>query len=81
MPSHKWDHDKARFIAAHESPDGNGRHERTCIVCQMTKITIIPPRGLGGFPWHQWRTKDGDIWTGEATPPCLVAKPVEVRAA
>jgi hypothetical protein len=35
-------------------------------------------RTVAACELDDWRR---NIWTGEATPPCLVAKPVEVRAA
>lgn len=76
---HKWPEDRhAKIFLAQETRDGLERHERTCIQCGMTRITVIPPVG---WPWHEWRTKDGPVWVGEATPPCLfvvvkqVAKP------
>ncbi len=65
---HKWDRDHEKHIAACDSIDGNERTERECQHCGMWKITVHPPHGL---PWREWRTKNGDRWWGQATPPCL----------
>ena len=76
---HKWPDDKrATVLVAHETPDGNERHERTCLQCGMTRITVVPPHG---YPWHEWRTRDGQVWVGEATPPCLFGALKAVEAA
>jgi hypothetical protein len=63
---HAWDHANERRLSS--GPDGNARNERDCIHCGMTRITVIPPHG---FPWHEWRTREGKVWVGEATPPCV----------
>lgn len=42
--------------------------ERTCALCGMVKITVHPPQG---FPWREWRTREGKPWQDENTPPCL----------
>lgn len=52
-----------------ECADGNARTERECAHCHLMKITVHPPHGL---PWREWRTKNGEVWQGTATPPCLV---------
>lgn len=65
---HRWDHDATKHLAASEFPDGNGRTLRVCKQCGMTKITV---HGTDGTFWHEWKTKVGTVWTGEATPPCL----------
>lgn len=44
------------------------RTERTCSFCGMVKITVHPPQG---WPWREWRTREGKRWEGERTPPCL----------
>jgi hypothetical protein len=66
--NHSWGEPKT--ILPHESPDGNERTDRVCSLCSMVKITVHPGRG---FPWRAWRTKDGKLWVGDATPPCLGA--------
>ncbi|MPZ58455.1 MAG: hypothetical protein GEU91_18575 [Rhizobiales bacterium] len=63
---HRWE--GHRWIHGHDSPDGCSRTERTCVLCTMVKITVHPPQGL---PWREWRTFDGKVWHGTATPPCL----------
>lgn len=65
---HRWDYDNEKRIPASESPDKNGRTERTCLLCRMVKITVHVPRG---YPEREWRTAAGDVWRGDATPPCL----------
>ena len=65
---HKWDRDHERRLDGSTFADGNARTERDCIHCAMTKITVHPVQGL---PWREWRTKNGDLWVGTATPPCL----------
>jgi len=65
---HEWRKLPAVYLAAADSPDGNGRTERPCSLCGLRKITV---HGAQGFPWREWRTAAGKVWTGEATPPCL----------
>lgn len=48
------------------------RTERTCALCGLVKITVHPPQG---WPWREWRTREGKRWEGENTPPCLEAAP------
>ncbi len=80
MPSlakrHSWNATDPKRIAACDCPDGNDRTEKTCPVCGLVKITVHPAQG---FPWREWRTKDGKRWVGDATPPCVEAMaPAEV---
>lgn len=65
---HKWDNETEKRIAATEFSDGNARNIKSCQVCSMKRITVIPPNG---FPWHEWLTADGRKWVGETTPPCF----------
>lgn len=72
---HKWDHDNEKRLAACESTDGNARNARPCLNCGLIKVTVITSE----FPpkyWHEWHTSDGQIWIGEATPPCLTVPKV-----
>jgi hypothetical protein len=71
-PRHRWNDIPERRIHAVETKDGNGRTERTCAVCWLVKITVHPPYGDA---WREWRTRDGGLWQGSDTPPCLPAKP------
>ena len=82
QPRHKWNHANERRLPAYDAKDGNARNERDCTQCGMTRITVIPPQG---FPYHEWRCKDGGVWHGEATPPCLgvanAPEPAQLREA
>lgn len=69
---HKWDHDHERRAAAIDYADGNARNEKRCLQCGITRVTVIPPHG---HPWHEWRTKTGAVYPGEATPPCIIPTP------
>ena len=70
---HSWNLDTIKHLAATEFADGNGRTERTCQHCGMVRITVHYPQG---FPGKEWRTRDGKVWQGQMTPPCLeVVKP------
>lgn len=60
--------DDWRYLDGHDCPDGNSRTERPCAHCEIIKITVHPPHG---YPWREWRTKGGNVYVGEATPPCL----------
>lgn len=44
------------------------RTERACALCGLVKVTVHPPVG---FPWREWRMRDGKTWQGDATPPCV----------
>jgi hypothetical protein len=66
---HEWDHRNSRLLSGFGAADGCARNERTCFKCGVVRITVMPPHG---YPWHEWRTKDGGMYVGEATPPCLV---------
>lgn len=65
---HAWDPIPKAMLAATEFPDGNARTLRTCSQCGMIKVTVHSPDGRA---WREWRTKSGDVWHGQATPPCL----------
>lgn len=69
---HKWPkqgEDGFKHTLSHESKDGCERFEKTCKVCGMTRITMIPPRG---YAWHKWKPKGGDVaFEMESTPPCV----------
>jgi hypothetical protein len=65
---HSWNNDNPVTILPSEAHDGNERTERSCKLCGMVKITV---HGAEGLPWREWRTKNGDRWWGQATPPCL----------
>ena len=71
MTRHRWNYDLENRLAACESPDGNGRTERTCMNegCGLVRITV---HASGGKEcWRAWRTQTGHEWQGEKTPPCL----------
>lgn len=78
--NHRWpDHDSWNVVLACESRDGNEHHIRQCLICGLTKITVITPRGK---PWHEWVTADGrGTWVGEQRPPCRPARPMIEAAA
>jgi len=71
---HAWNAIPIKFLSAvdehgnRQFPDGNARTLRTCSQCDMVKVTVHPPHGNA---WREWRTKDGKVWVGELTPPCL----------
>lgn len=51
-----------------EFPDGKERTLKSCIHCGIIKVTV---HNGDGHAWREWRTKGGDIYAGELTPPCL----------
>jgi hypothetical protein len=74
---HRWPNagdEGYRSLDGHMYVDGNDRTERSCQICGLIKITVHPPQG---FPWREWRTKDGKPWVGYLTPPC--AQVAEVK--
>ena len=74
--NHRWPpkHEEI-VVTAHESCDGNEHHIRQCLACNITKVTVIPPRVQDS--WHEWITSSGEAWIGEATPPCIPKGVVE----
>lgn len=46
---------------------GTERHERVCEVCKMTRITVIPPRGM---VWIEWVDVKGRKSINGMTPRC-----------
>lgn len=64
---HRWK-DEGSPTPVRDPKSGNDIRKRVCIHCEMTRVTVIPPQGDA---WHEWITKDGKPWKGEATPPCL----------
>jgi hypothetical protein len=75
---HEWDRHTERHLAASDATDGHQRHERVCIRCGATMITVIP---LNGEPWNAWRLNDGRTWTGKGRLPCGRPPPTELREA
>jgi hypothetical protein len=65
---HSWNELPVSRLAACEFPDGNARTLRVCNQCGMVKVTV---HGGDGSAWREWRTKDGKVWQGKLTPPCL----------
>lgn len=77
--NHRWPpKEQWNVLASQDARDGNEHHIRSCLLCSMIKITIITPFRFDA--WHEWITKDGLVWTGEATPPCAPREPQEVKA-
>lgn len=74
---HRWNVHDTQRIPACESPDGNDRTEKKCEHCSLIKITVHPPHGQ---PFRLWRTREGKIWQGDATPPCIPASASEAAA-
>lgn len=66
---HSWNVVPVARVHGIEFPDGNGRTLRTCSHCGMVKVTVHAAGGSRA--WREWRTKDGQVWHGELTPPCL----------
>jgi hypothetical protein len=67
-PRHKWG--DPVLVPAAENADGCDHNERTCVLCGLVKLTVMPPQG---YPWRAWRTANGQRWDREATQPCVVA--------
>jgi hypothetical protein len=66
---HRWPIETEKRLHGSEFPDGNDRTERSCPLCGMARVTV---HGAGDHSaWREWRTKDGSVWVGTATPPCL----------
>ena len=66
---HTWNVIPVARLDGTEFPDGNARTLRSCSICGMVKVTV---HGRGDrTAWREWRTKDGKVWVGELTPPCL----------
>lgn len=68
--SHIWpEKGEWHCVLAHECRDGNEKIVRQCMACHIVKETVIPP--VAKEAWHEWITRSGARWIGEATPPCL----------
>lgn len=72
---HRWNESDHVRISGIDCADGNDRTQKSCALCGLIKITVHPPHG---FPWREWKTKDGKVWQGASTPPCLDSVPAEV---
>ncbi len=64
-PRHRWGE---RFTRLDGTPSGCAQSEAICIGCGLVSVTVHPPQG---FPWREWRPKDGPQMQFEQTPPCL----------
>ena len=73
---HRWpDEGEPGFVRTLRADDGNEHIDKVCLLCGMTRTTVINPRG---HAWHEWTTRAGQRWIGELTPPCLgVAGPAQ----
>jgi hypothetical protein len=65
---HKWG---APVTVIDGTPSNCEQTERTCVLCEMVKVTVHPPQGM---PWREWRPKDGPQIQLEHTPPCRAGK-------
>ncbi len=65
---HQWPIENTTRMAGSEFPDGNGRTLRSCANCGIIKVTV---HGANGYAWREWRTKGGQVYVGDLTPPCL----------
>lgn len=64
-PLHRWGE---RVTVRDTTPTGCPQGERTCARCGLVRVTVHPP---GGFPWREWRPKDGPQIRLSTTPPCV----------
>jgi hypothetical protein len=62
---HRWG-DRVSIVEGTAS--GCLQSERTCTRCHLVRVTVHPPRG---FPWLEWRGRDGNQVQLSTTPPCL----------
>ena len=77
--NHKWDYENEKRIAAVDAPDGCDRNEKSCILCGITKVTILPPHG---FPYHEYRVGSAQmVWTRRPECVRVGAEPVKLRDA
>ncbi len=65
---HQWPIHNTTRMAASEFPDGNSRTLRSCSNCGIIKVTV---HGANGYAWREWRTKGGQVYVGDLTPPCV----------
>ena len=66
---HRWpDEGQPGFTRTLRANDGNEHIDKVCVLCGMTRTTIITPHR---HAWHEWTTKAGQRWIGELTPPCV----------
>jgi hypothetical protein len=65
---HRWDDENILRIPAHESDNGCSQTHRTCLHCQIVRITMHPPQG---FPWPEF-ILPGKVMSErfDLTPPC-----------
>lgn len=63
---HKWNPTPTR-IHPQDSPDGNERTERTCVLCGTVRITVRVPVG---YPLTEWRHPGGWTYRTQSTPGC-----------
>jgi hypothetical protein len=56
---------------------GTERHDRVCEFCQVTRTTVIPPRGR---VWIEWVTAAGVKSIDGPTPVCVPVEPKAVPA-
>lgn len=77
---HRWDPTSVKTVLPEDSPDGNERHERTCLQCGVTKATVIPPTGNPNDIWVEYQfKKDGPV--SFERPDCVPVRPVELKEA
>jgi len=78
MAKHAYDRAKARHLTADTVPDGIERLERTCTLCGVTAITLMP-KGEDAF--REFRMADGSPWRGAGDPPCVARQAAELKEA
>lgn len=69
---HRW-FERPSFV---NEETGVERHERVCEVCQMSRMTVIPPRGN---VWVEWESANGEKSKNGPTPACVGENVVSTR--
>jgi hypothetical protein len=73
---HRWPKEgEPGIVRLHgsEFKDGNHRTEKQCCLCGLIKITVH--QAGGNRAWREWRTKHGQTYVGDLTPPCFGEQP------
>ncbi len=72
MSNHRWSNPTK--LAGCDTATGNDETRRTCLACELVKITVHPPVG---YPWKEYESPKFPGVRFQTLPPCVPQRQTE----